>query len=293
MEKQWGVLDSLCITVLIENYAEYDQGLLAQHGIALLVEARHKRGVETILVDCGLSAQPVLHNMAILGKKVDDVGMVLLSHCHADHTGGLVGILEASGRERIPVVAHPDIFRSNFIVKPKFRSFGMGPANSREKIECAGGELILVSEPLPLAPGLVTSGEIIRRTEIEKTPTLEMWTLAGGAMQRDYMADDLSLVAVLPRGLVIVTGCAHAGIVGIAEAAVELTGVDHILTLVGGFHLVDAAEDRIGETVKTLAAMGVEHVYTGHCTGLKAEAKLLQQFEKRFRKLRSGLCISF
>lgn len=293
MESRYGILEALKITVLIEDYAGYDSGLVAQHGTAFLLEARADRGHKTILFDTGQSASPVLHNMKLLGKNPGSIDMVVLSHCHFDHTGGLVGILETIECRRIPVIAHTSIYRSNFSVKPTFRPVGMSPESSREAIERNGGELILTDEPLPLMPGAITTGEIKERVDFEKTPSLSLLTLEKGRMVPDLMADDLSLVFILPRGLVIVTGCSHAGITGIIETAVRLTGINQIAAVIGGFHLIDADDDRISRTLEELTVMNLDKIYAGHCTGLKAEAKMLMGLGDRFRKLHTGMKITF
>ncbi len=293
MENRYGLVESMQLTVLVEDYAGYDSNLLAQHGISFLLEAKYEKGKKTILFDTGQSAQPVLHNMKMLGKDPDQIDLVFLSHCHSDHTGGLVGILGASSRSGIPVIGHPAIYRSNFGIKPDFQSFGIDPANSPEAVKQAGGEMVLTVDPLPLAPGILTTGELKERVGFEKSPTLTMLTIKEGRMVRDSMADDISLIFILKQGLVIVTGCSHAGVISIIETAIRMTGINHVAAVIGGFHLIDADEGRIKKTVEDLAVMSLDKIYTGHCSGLRAEAKLLDQFGSRFRKLRTGLTITF
>jgi len=289
----YGNLNALKVTMLIEDYSGYDEGFLAQHGISFLLEAETVKGSKTILFDAGHSADPILHNMKMLGKDPSAIDLVVLSHCHSDHTGGLIGMLEAIGRKRVPVIAHPAIYRSNFVLKPAFKSFGMGPANSAELIESAGGEMLLVAEPLALAPGIVTSGEIADKIDFEENPTLSMLTLDKGEMVPDPMPDDLSLVFILDEGLVIVTGCSHAGVISIIETAVRMTGVERITAVIGGFHLIDADDARIEATVKKMADYNIGRIYTGHCTGLKAEARLQQVFGKKFKKTHTGMKVYF
>ncbi len=293
MSTNYGILNALTVTMLIEDYSGYDEDFLAQHGISFLLEAETGKGKKTILFDAGQSAEPILHNMKILGKDPSAIDLVVLSHCHSDHTGGLVGMLEAIDRKRVPVIAHPAIYRSNFVLKPTFRSFGMGPANRAEFIENVGGEMLLVAEPFALAPGIVTSGEITDKINFEANPTLSMFTLEKGETVSDPMPDDLSLVFILDEGLVIVTGCSHAGVISIIESAVRMTGVERVAAVIGGFHLIDADDARIEATVKKLADYNIGRIYTGHCTGLKAEARLQQAFGKKFKKTHAGITVKF
>ncbi len=293
LDNDYGTLNALTVTMLIEDYSGYDEGFLAQHGISFLLEAETIKGSKTILFDAGQSADPILHNMKMLGKDPSAIDLVVLSHCHSDHTGGLVGMLEAIGRKRVPVIAHPTIYRSNFVLKPAFKSFGMGPASSSALIESVGGEMLLVAEPLALVPGIVTTGEIADKIDFEADPTLAVLTLNDGKTIEDRMPDDLSLVFVLDEGLVIVTGCSHAGVISIIETALRMTGVERVAAVIGGFHLIDADDARIEATVKKLADYNIGRIYTGHCTGLKAEAKLQQAYGKKFKKTHTGITIKF
>lgn len=293
MENRYGIVESMQLTVLVEDYAGYDSKLLAQHGVSFFLEAKYEKGEKTILFDTGQSAEPILHNMEMLGKDPGKIDLIILSHCHSDHTGGLAGILKAGKRARIPIIAHPAIHRCNFGIKPSFWVFGMGPENSPDAIRQSGGEMVLTEDPLPLAPGILTTGEVKERVSFEENPTLSLLALVDGKIVGDTMADDISLVFILDQGLVIVTGCSHAGVISIIQAAQRMTGINHVAALVGGFHLIDADQERINKTGEELLALSPDNIYTGHCTGIKAEAKLQQVFGSRFNKLYTGKTISF
>jgi len=293
MDERIGLLDELKITVLIEDYAGYSSQLLAQHGVSYLVEARSGSESLNILFDTGQDAEPLLSNMACLGFDPTAVDLIVLSHCHYDHTGGLADMLKVADSERLPVVAHPDLFRQTFSMKPTFESFGLPPGVDKNLIKDLGGDLVLTTEPLPLMEGVITSGEIKERVNAEKEPTLRSFTITDGLKVPDMMADELSLFLLTAQGLVILTGCSHAGILSIIETAKQVTGAAKIAAVVGGLHLVGASRERIDKTIEALEEIGSLQLHTGHCTGFKAEMLIAERLGDRFHKLRSGMSIQF
>jgi 7,8-dihydropterin-6-yl-methyl-4-(beta-D-ribofuranosyl)aminobenzene 5'-phosphate synthase len=227
--------------------------------------------------------------MRLLGIQPSAIDALFLTHCHYDHTQGTVEVLKAIGKKGFPVVAHPDTFRPHYVKDPYLRHVGVMPEDSRPKIEEAGGLLFQTTDPFPFVPGLITTGEVRRQTEFEEVG-IALFTLADGRVVQDTMKDDISLVAqVRDKGLVIVTGCSHAGIVNIVKHSVEMTGERRIAAILGGFHLLSASEERIGKTVAALSQFDIELISAGHCTGFKAQAALYQTFKDRFKPLQTGM----
>jgi len=283
------LLASLKVTVLAEDSVQYESPLLGQHGISFLLEARKHDLCRRILVDVGQNSSALLHNMNLLGVQPSTIDALFLTHCHYDHTQGTVEVLKAVGKKGLPVVAHPDTFRPHFIKDPYLRHVGVMPEDSRPKIEEAGGLLFLTTDPFPFLPGLVTTGEVRRQTDFEEVG-IALFTLVDGRLVQDGMMDDISLVAqVQDKGLVIVTGCSHAGIVNIVKHSVEQTGENRIAAILGGFHLLAASKERIGRTAEALSQFDIELISAGHCTGFKAQAALYQIFKDRFKPLQTGM----
>jgi 7,8-dihydropterin-6-yl-methyl-4-(beta-D-ribofuranosyl)aminobenzene 5'-phosphate synthase len=155
-----GYLDKLEVTVLAEDSVLYESPLWGQHGVSFLLEA-YKDGVKrNVLVDVAQSPEALLHNMKLLGVNPSIIDAVILTHCHYDHTQGLAEILKAVGKRDLPIIAHPDIFRLNFVVEPYLRHVGVMSGDSRERIEESGGTLYLTRDPLQIMPGLVTTGRL-------------------------------------------------------------------------------------------------------------------------------------
>jgi len=166
---------------------------------------------------------------------------------------------------------------------------GIMPGDSREEIEKAGGSLLLTRDPVELMSGITTTGEVKRQTDFEEVG-IALKAIEGGEVVDDPMLDDISVVAnVNGKGLVIVTGCSHAGIVNIARHAVELTGCDKIEGILGGLHLVDASDVRIRRTAEELSKLNPEWICVGHCTGFKAQVELYLTFRERFSPLQTGM----
>jgi len=282
-------LDRLKITVLAEDSVGYERSLLGQHGISMLLEARKGAVERRILVDVGQHSHALLFNMKQLGIDPGCIDAVCVTHCHYDHTQGIVDVLKAVGKRDLPVVAHPDTFRPHFITAPYLRHVGVAGGDSRARIEEAGGALFLCRDPLELMPGLTTTGEVKRETDFERVG-IPLRTLVDGRLVEDPLPDDISLAATLAGGgSAVVTGCSHAGIVNIIRRCRELTGTDRIECVVGGFHLVEAEEERIAKTVEALAKLDIRRIAAGHCTGFRAQVALHLKFKERFTPLTTGM----
>lgn len=282
-------LDSLCIDVVAEDTVGYDMPYLGQHGISLLLTARGEGGCRRVLVDVAQDPDALLENMRRMQIQPSDIEALVLTHCHYDHTRGAAKMVAAVGRQNLPVVAHPDLFRPHFIMDPGLESIGMAPEDSPQEIRKAGGCLLLSRDPLTLMPGLTTTGEVPRQTDFEIF-AMPLFTLVDGRLTPDTMADDLSVVAhVAGRGVVVITGCSHAGIVNICRHALDLAGGAPLCGIIGGFHLLDADPERIGRTAAALKELDPDWIIAGHCTGFGAQASLACHFKDRFSPMHTGL----
>jgi 7,8-dihydropterin-6-yl-methyl-4-(beta-D-ribofuranosyl)aminobenzene 5'-phosphate synthase len=285
------MLKTLKIAVVAEDSAAYDSALLGQHGISLLLTANAGPGEKNILVDVAQNPQALLANFEKMAIAPACIDAIVLTHCHYDHTRGLTRILEAIDRDDVPVIAHPDLFRLNFVQTPFLRHVGVMPGDLQPQIEDAGGVLFLTSDPLQIMPGLMTTGEVERTTDFED-PGIDLYTIENGRVKTDAMPDDISLVANLEgSGLVVVTGCCHAGIVNVLAHARRIAGVEKIGGLIGGLHLVAASDDRIEKTVDGIRAVDPDWVYAGHCTGFRAQAALYSALKSRFTPLQTGMVV--
>ena len=289
-----GKVDKLRIYVLAEDYAGYNSPFLAQHGISFLIEVKFNGNRRRVLFDVGSYAEPLLFNMKLLSIDPKNIGMIVLSHSHFDHTGGLLGIMKEIGKE-IPIFAHPNIFKVSFATEPEFMYAGIPPlrGGSKEEIERLGGVWVLSRDPIRLMPGVFTLGEITKEEKVgfEKNVIISLYKLEDGRVVPDEVEDEIGLAVNTKKGLVVIGGCSHPGIVSMTQKAMRISGIDQVYAVIGGFHLIDADEERIQKTAEAFKELEVKKIYTGHCTGLRAETILAEEFKRNFEKLHSGKVI--
>ncbi|MFW5928298.1 MAG: MBL fold metallo-hydrolase [Thermoplasmatota archaeon] len=281
------------IYTLIVNDSGYTQSLLyGLHGVSFLIDVETKKERKRILFDTGQSAEPILHNMKILGLDPQTIDMIFLSHCHYDHTKGLVGMLKAIKKDNIPIIAHPDIFRECMDLDSSIKIKGITNENSEKKIREEGGHLLLVDSPFSLMDGVISTGEIEDRYDFEDVSS-NKYTIENGNIVEDRTPDDMSLILKFSNGIVVVSGCSHAGIVSIVRKAVKVTDKSNVKGVIGGFHLLNSNMERIETTKNKFQEFGVKKVYAGHCTGLRAESTFQKNWKENFEKLQCGKIFEF
>jgi 7,8-dihydropterin-6-yl-methyl-4-(beta-D-ribofuranosyl)aminobenzene 5'-phosphate synthase len=282
-----GCLESANVTILLEDTIGFDTPFMGRFGLSLLLELKSHSLEKCILFDTNSEPAPMFHNLNILEKSLNDISTIFLSHCHYDHTDGLAGVIAAINHP-VPVIAHPDIFRPCFEINPDgIRHIGI-VGQSKDDFERAGAIFTLARSPLSLMQGVVTTGEIERVTSFELLENL--YTICDGEVVQDHERDDTALILNLKDGLVVITGCAHAGIVNTLMHARKITGIDKVYAVMGGLHLLDANEERIQKSVEALK--DVDWVFAGHCTGLKGLMRIAEAKGDRFEQIHTGAVIN-
>jgi 7,8-dihydropterin-6-yl-methyl-4-(beta-D-ribofuranosyl)aminobenzene 5'-phosphate synthase len=251
-------------------------GLRAEHGFSALVTVRGWNSSNTLLFDAGASPDALAVNAGRLGIDVGGLQGVVLSHGHFDHVGGLDGLARLRGRSGLPLTVHPAAWTRRRLELPGGRALEM-PTLSRGALEREGFEVLERRQPSLLAGGILITGEVDRVTEFERgmPPQHQAWDGHGWQHDPAVIDDQALVINVRGRGLVIVTGCGHAGVVNIIRHAMRLTGVSRLLAVIGGFHLSGPAfEPVIGPTVAALTELAPELIVPGHCTGWRAQHTL-------------------
>jgi 7,8-dihydropterin-6-yl-methyl-4-(beta-D-ribofuranosyl)aminobenzene 5'-phosphate synthase len=282
-------VDKLKVVCVVVDDAGFDTTFLGQFGLSMYAEIESGDERMRLLIDTGLTSGPLLNNMDILGIEPSSIDAIFITHCHYDHTGGLGGLLRET-QKGIPVIAHPSIFRRCYTKKKRLRYIGVPDGNGRDVILARGAKLVLKSKPYEIMPGAFTTGEVERRTSYE--PLEEVFNMVDGELVQDPELDDMSLVVnVGDLGLVILTGCSHAGIVNIMMQSRRLTGLDRIHSVVGGLHLRIAKEEQMSKTVEELDKS--DSVCAGHCTGFEPMKRISDRMGDRFSLLQCGTTLEF
>lgn len=262
------------VTILVDNTALFDRMFTAEHGFSAYIEASGNR----ILFDTGYSGA-FLENAGKMGIDLLDLDYIVISHGHFDHTGGLWHLvrrfLEAGIEEaphRLPrLIAHPRCF----LPRPKPPLPDIGALLGAEEIQRIL-PVDLSAAPVRIARDVFFLGEIERKFPFEDTdPGPRQIILPGGDLQKDRIVDDTGLAFRTRDGLVVLTGCAHAGICNTVEHARKLCGDDRVLDIIGGLHL-RAADARLEKTLAYLKGVRPAALHACHCTSLPAKIALAQ-----------------
>ena len=262
------------LTILCENSVAVPHGVVGEHGWAVLVDT----GAYRVLLDTG-QGLGLLNNSRVLDVDLRRLDGIVISHGHYDHTSGLPDVLALCGL--VDVHMHPDGFIDRYWFKDgECREIGI--RHKRAYLESLGARFKPVQEFSEILPGLHLTGEVPRVTDFEPAdPTMKIRDEDGGWRQ-DELRDDLSLVVETERGLVVVLGCAHAGLINIlTHIKAHLPG-QPIHMVIGGTHLGFADARQFDATVAALRQFGIERLGASHCTGLANCGRLQQAFGEQF-----------
>ena len=270
------------ITILCDNTVGKLSGTLGEHGFAALVEWEGG----SLLFDTG-QGETLLHNALRMNRDLHRVEQVALSHGHCDHTGGLLPMLRTFGGKEI--FAHPAIFSRRYRVKDTGESIPIGIPYEEHFLRGVGGRFSLGDRFREIAKGQFLTGEVPRKTAYEHGDAGQFCDDAG--CSADEVPDDQSLVIVSDRGLVLLLGCCHGGIINTIEHAREKTGVEDVYALIGGTHLGFSDQARLDETVRALRGYRISKLCVSHCTGFAASARLFNEFPGQFQPAHVGFTI--
>ena len=289
------------IVVLVDNRRKRSD-LATRWGLSLYVEVDGER----ILFDCGPDPAALRENAIRLGVDLSSVSAVVISHGHGDHTGAMTNVLKAmavwppksrawdkgtpmdvmrryaAGR-RVPLVAHPAAFRELWGIDDDGTKHGPTLGPPRAEWEASGAEVVLSEGPYQLGPGCWTTGFVPRESFERSGIPAKLYYRDGDTFVRHLTEDDQAIVInVADKGLVVVSGCAHAGIVNTVRRAQAISGVAAVWAVIGGFHLARASAGDVQRTIDAIKACHPQLITPTHCTGFDAINRFSEQMPEAF-----------
>jgi 7,8-dihydropterin-6-yl-methyl-4-(beta-D-ribofuranosyl)aminobenzene 5'-phosphate synthase len=269
--------------------------LRGEHGFSALVRIEKAGRVVRILFDAGLTPDGLVENMRRLELDARDIDIIVLSHGHWDHTTGMDGLVRRLGRANVPVLIHPEFWTRRRLALPGREPVEL-PSTSKSALQGAGFEIVEQEQPSFLLDGsLLVTGEVDRTTDFEQGFPIHQAYRHDAWEPDPLILDDQALVAnVRGRGLVVLTGCGHSGIVNIVRYVRKLTRETRIHAVIGGFHLSGPFFERVIEpTCDALAAFAPDHLVPCHCTGWKATHAIAARFPEAFIQNSVGTSFEF
>ena len=313
--KDFGTTSDVDVTILIDNRADLivkstetikrftEEPLLAEHGFSALIDL-NSIGVR-ILWDAGVTRIALMENMRRLKIDSTTIDKIALSHGHSDHTASVSEILsnmdvsptprrwetgtsldEILARidsRRIPLIAHPAAFRERWGFRDDGSKYGPILPPPSDQWAALGAEIVLSERPYKMEAGCWTTGAIPRDSFEYSGISGKMYYREGHKFHRDEVEDDQAIVLnIKDKGLVVLSGCAHAGIVNTMNYARQISGVDKIWAIMGGFHLARASNEIIQQRIDALIKLEPELIVPSHCTGFNAIGQFSRQMPEAF-----------
>ncbi|MBW1692026.1 MAG: MBL fold metallo-hydrolase [Deltaproteobacteria bacterium] len=285
-------IEKIRITTLSENSVA-DIYYVAEWGLSVHISIE---GGLSILFDTGFR-QACTYNADVAGIRLSNVDIIVLSHGHSDHTGGLRSVLqqikyEKPDRSHVDILCHPAAIEPQY-VKHTDHYFYRGCPHHIEELIRLGARFKTSSEPTWLTEDIVVSGEVPMKTNFESVAPI-CFSKRNGQYVSSSVDDDQALFFKTNRGLLVIAGCAHRGIINTIMHARALFGMDKVFMVIGGTHLLNTSCEQQEKTTEALKAFGVKKIGVSHCTGMKPAGYLSEQLgPERFFFNNAGTRITF
>jgi len=304
-------VDKLTIWVVTDNYYDANRAdvknskryrsvpgksIHAEHGLSYYVETTVSGKTSACMFDYGLDPVGVMNNIALLGIDVGKANAFSLSHGHYDHYTSAVSILRQN-QSRIaagtPFYVGEEAFARRYALRPgATEPTDLGQLR-KDEIEALGLKVVEVKAPLEIVPGAYFTGNIERVTAYEKVPTT-FQIKRGEKLEHDtFPGEQAVFFKVKGKGLVVLSGCAHAGIVNTVRQAQKSAGTEKVHAILGGFHLINTKPELIQSTVADIKAMKPDMIVPAHCTGFEAIVAFSREMPNEFVMNTAGTQYTF
>lgn len=293
-------VDRLTIWVLTDNYFDTlrpdskitkryrvtpGKSIHAEHGLAYYVETVVNGKAGACMFDYGLDPIGVMNNISTLGLDVGQAQAFALSHGHFDHFMAAVEILkrnQARIAKGTPFYVGDEAFNRRYALRPGgTEAMDIGQLK-KEDIEALGLKVVEVKSPTQIIPGAYFTGNIERVTTYEKVPPSLLIKRGEKPEPDDFRGEQAFFFNIKGKGLVVLSGCAHCGIVNTVKQAQKVSGVQKLHAVLGGFHLINAKPEIIGQTVADIKALKPDYIVPTHCTGFEAIVAFRQEMPNEF-----------
>lgn len=304
-------VDKLTIWVLADNYYDANEpdtkitkryravlgkSMQAQHGLSFYAETVVGEKTSTCMFDYGMEPTGVMNNIALLGLDIGKTNAFSLSHGHYDHYTGAISILKQN-QSRIapgtPFYVGEEAFAHRYVLRPGATEPTDYGKLSKEDIEALGLKVVEAKTTVEIVPGAYVTGNIERTTSYEKMAT-SLQIKRGEKLEQDDMRGEQAVFFnVKGKGLVVIAGCAHCGIVNTIKHAQKSAGTDKVHAIMGGFHLINAKPELLQSTVADIKAMKPDYIVPTHCTGFRAMAAFSKEMPEAFTINTAGTKYTF
>ena len=290
-------IDQVSVTVLVDNYTDLlrtDNSslikrpslpertvLLGEHGLSLFITIRSGETRTYVLMDAGASDISLMYNASRLGVDLNTLSSVIISHGHDDHVGSLEAVARSLNRS-VMVHIHPVAFSRRRKVLPDGQTEVLPP--DREGLEKAGISFHPTPEPTPIESGtILVTGEIERSTPFERIPPYYQVEDEGSWIADTFLDDQAVIIHLRNKGLIVITGCAHSGIINTVQYAKKITGVEEVHAVIGGFHLSGSFfRPAIKSTIALMQEINPAYIIPLHCTGWEAMIGFAEKMPGQF-----------
>lgn len=267
----------------VEWATKHSELPFAEHGFSMLIRVLRGGKSTSILFDTGISSEGIIENAKRMNVDLKEVEYIIMSHGHYDHFGGIASVLKTINKADLPLIVHNDMFKKRATISSNgaIRTYPEFPTKKQLRL----AKFVITKQPHLIADEMILiTGEIPRETSFEKG-FLQHRTLVNGSWQPDpLIKDDRAVVFnVKGNGLVIVSGCAHAGIINTIAYAQRISGINDVYAVIGGFHLAGKEnQNRIEPTVNELERINPKLIAPSHCTGWRGMCAIARALPNAF-----------